>query len=369
MTIEQRVAQTVTTRPVASEVITREESAVHYEPQPIMGIFDRAFDLYKSRALTYIVTVAIILLPMHALLQMVNNFWLAPLSQSVQDASDPEILAQTFQLIGAVLLVGVPDMGIPGILTAIAFFIASTPVTLITSHILLGKPISIRRAFRQSFRLLLRQGTVWLFAGLAFIGGYSLWFLGFSIVISLLLMGAAAIPGSSSAVAGVLVVLLFIVPYFLACFAIARAFILATPLTVLEGKRPTRIVERNTQLIPKQSFRKVWLATACLPVALLGLQMLLITSLASVTTSLHIQPLLNFWIQTAFTALLSLFFQPYAMIFFTLLYYDMAFRRDGLDIRLLAEAAHIPAPSLPNTASPLLSTALSSPPVSRRRKR
>ncbi len=369
MTLERSVSQTLATNPLVSEVVAPDESAAQYEPQSVIGLFDRAFDLYKSHAFAYIVAVAVILIPTHILLQLANNFWLTPLSLSVQDPSDPELLTQTIQLLGATLLVGAPGAGLPGAISAIAFFIASIPVTLMTSRFLLGRAMPARQAFGQSIRLLFRQSVTWTLAGLAFIGGYSLWFLGFSIVLALLFASASSAPGASSTIAGILVILLFVVPYFLACYAIARAFILATPLIVLEGKRPTQALSRNAQLIPKSLFRKVWIATAALPVTLLGLQTLLAYALFSVTTSLHFPPLLAFWGQTAFTALLSLFFQPYAMIFYTLLYYDMTFRRDGLDIRLLAEAAQLPAPRLPNSASPSLSTPLAPPNGLRRRKR
>lgn len=365
---ERSVPQTLAAHPLVSEVVAPDKAAAQYAPQSVMGSFDRAFDLYKRHAIQFISAASVVLIPAHILMQLAHNFWLSPLVQSMQGASEMEQVSSAFQVLGATALVGSPDAGVPGVLAALAFCIASVPVTLTTSRLLLGQPAPPRRSFRVSLRLYIRQGVAWSLAGLTFVGGYALWFALFCIVVFVILAGASAAPGANSALAGVLGVLLFVAPYVLACRAVACAFILAAPLIVIEHKTPVHAATRNAQLIPKPMFRKVWLATAALPIAILGLQGLLISSIASLATSLHVQPLLGFWIQTALSVLLSLFFQPYAMIFFTLLYYDMAFRRDGLDIRLLIESAGLSAPTLPNAASPSLSTPLAPPNGARRTK-
>ncbi len=338
-----------------SPVMLTQDTQADYAPQSVIGLFDGAFDLYKANALRYIVQVAAILIPTHIVLQVVENFWLTPLSQSLSDVEDAASVAHALQLVGAGLLVGVPSVGMPGLLSAFAFLIASIPVTRFTAQLITGQVLSQRTPLTQSIKQLIKQGFLWTSAAFAFIAAYSLIYMGLAMGVAFLFMGTASIQASSSAMAGVLVVLLFVLPYFLSCRVVAAAFVLATPLVILENVPIFLATSRNSQLIPKPVFRKVWLATACLPIALIGFQMLLASSVGAVATGLHLSPLVQFGVQAVFPALLSLFFQPYAMLFFTLLYYDMVYRREGLDIRFLARDAGFAPVQHPNSASPALS--------------
>jgi hypothetical protein len=307
-------------------------------PQTLGGVFDEAFDLYKRHFVTLALIVAVIHLPT----QMILNL----LSYSLRQTLGPEGFRSGSPDVGAVL--GAMFTLFFYFLIAVASLIIATgPIASAISDIYLGRPTSLRRAYRGALKHGLRLLGGWAIVSLVFIGVYFLAALVVGMVVFLLMLALGLMNGAmQNDIGGFAVLLLmlciYILPYLISWAVIARFFIFTTQLIVLEGLSVSEIPARNALLVGKTRFWRTFAAVFFLPIVTFGLQALIQYSTLAALRLLHLPPLPQFLAQTAVGSAVGFFFQPYWMIFLTLLYYDYRVRREGLDVRLLS--AGLPPP-------------------------
>lgn len=310
-------------------------------PQPLSGVFDEAFDIYKRNFVTLASIVAIIFLPLQTLLYALANLWLRPLAAHV---SDNDTLGWTALIFGR-MFVGGPEYALPGVLTILTLIVVSAPLTVALSDIYVGKPPLLRDCYRRAIPRVPRLILAWVLGLFAFFALSSV-----AAIVYLMVLGTLATVYTFShgpapeIVIGIVTYLGMPLPYILGMSIIAYSFSFTTPLIVLENASVGAVPTRNAQLVGRKRFLRCWAACTFLPVLVLGLQAIILVSSASALGALHLPPLLNFMLETSLSAVLVFFLMPYMMIFLTALYYDYRVRREGFDVRVLS--ADMPLPPM-----------------------
>jgi hypothetical protein len=308
-------------------------------PRRIGGVFDLAFDIYRAHFRTLLTTVVVLLLPMQAVLYVLYNTWLKPLSNYADAHSDDAGPALT--LIGGGMLTGVPHFGIPGMLSLLILAVTSAPVAIAIADIYRGSTPYWLDCYRRVFHQIPRVIGGWIIVALAFVT-----VLCFTFVLCFILLICAGILFRNSGrmpdvVAVVLFVLGTVLPYVLGMTLVAFNFCFTTPLIVLENLPITLIPSRNWQLVGKRRALRTWAAIVFLPLVFFTVQGFMLGSISSFLGLLlglfAIPPLYQFTIETTLTILLIAFLQPYLLVFLNVLYFDFRIQREGLDIRLLAD--------------------------------
>ena len=314
-------------------------------PQTISGVFDEAFDLYKRHFSTLALIVGLAYLPVQILSQTLWQFWGQPLFLKVVNASDKDTdFLAILQLILAYSLVGV--------LFFLVLVLVSGPVCVAISEIYLGKTPSVKSAFRQAASSFWRVFGGWLLLVLASIGvGMVMVLIAFFILGIIGLAFGNAMPILLTILT---VIFVFFIPYLAITAVIAQFGCFMVPLVVLERLSLSDVPTRNGQLVGKKRFLRTWGAIFFLPILTYGLQILIGNSLESVMEATHVTGAIQFLCATASNTTISLFLQPYWMIFSTLLYYDYRIRREGFDVRLLSTDMPVMAPSLGAIPAPVM---------------
>jgi hypothetical protein len=345
---ENGVTMTSDTLPAAagpsSQVHQLAETEVPEAPgftlQTIGGIFDEAFDLYKRRFGTLALIVACVFIPTQVLLHAAGNLWLRPLSAATDMANpDPLVLVET-AILG--LLIGAPQSGVPGYISLLTSFMASGPIAVAVASILAGKPISVGSAYRRAVPVFWRLFWMWNLLCLLIFLTFAVVFIGlcvlFVMLVALLTMNginANAIGGPE--VGAAILFLSIAIPYLSSCALASVLFGFAPPLIGLENLTVMGAVERNTRLVPRSLYWRVYLSLTLLPIVTCGLQIAILASASSVVAALKWPAWSDFVVNTSLASLISFFFQPYWMIFVTLLYFDCRVRREGIDVRYMAD--------------------------------
>lgn len=306
----------------------------------ISGIFDRSFDYYKRHVWKLVFVAFIVLVPTAILLSVLESSWLQRLEIRVSGENFEGDVPLLLQYFCALLVVGVPRAGVPGLLSLFAFVVLSVPITQRIARDIFGNDSSPKRRSGRFPTLLLG----WMASGLAF--GAVLSLLGFSaILLFVLLFASISQTGQTSVEVGV--ALLFgvvLVPYFVACAVWARSFALTTPMVVLERCGFWAIPSRCHQLLRGVSSPRLGFAVALLPVLLLGLSGLMVLTVDTLCVEMQLPPVARFWIDNLAVLGMNVLIQPYAVVFFALLYFQSRFRREGLDIRIMAQNVGLSAP-------------------------
>jgi hypothetical protein len=301
------------------------------------GVFDEAFDLYKRHFMTIALIVAVIFIPTQIALHGVSDTYLSPLEKRFEGSGElqPRDFGAAFALLFAYFFVGAPEGGLPGVLSFVALILVSAPVTFAVGEILAGRQTTIRQAYRQTAPLMLRLLGSYMVIALALVAVATMviWFV--SIAFAVVLPSSMAVLPEATII--LIVLGIFLLPY-LACRALmAGCFTFITPLMTLEGLGFGAAVARNTRLVQRRRYFRVWGATTFLPLVILGLRLLILLSVYSALEALRLTPLVAFVLQTTLASIIYFFFEPYGMIVITLLYYDCRFGRDGYDVHVLAE--------------------------------
>jgi phage-related holin len=337
----------------AARVLTTDESALRYAEgelslpetlaaRPLTALFDAAFDVYRRHWASIASIVAVGFVPLQIALHALVNLLLRPWSARIDNIADTsDQLMQALLVALGYLFAGYPQYGVPGILSLLVLLLVSGAVSVAVADALHGEPIRLGRAYARLSRVLFRLAGVWLaaFMGsllLVAVVGYALAFvLGLFAVLF-----ASAVP---EVVGYVLVILIVVCPYAALAAFLARVFLLTTPLIVLEGRTAAEIPTRNGQLLRQAKFWKVWLATMGLPIVVLGLQYLVFAGVNMTVGVVMMNigaesPATAFVRENLLATLIYFCFQPYWMIFLTLLYFDGRVRRDGYDVYRMAQA-------------------------------
>ncbi len=316
-------------------------------PQPLSGVFDEAFDIYKRHFVTLASIVAILFLPLQTLLYALANLWLRPLAAHV---TDNDTLGWTALIFGR-MFVGGPEYALPGVLTILALIVVSAPLTVALSDIYVGKSPVLRDCYRRAMPRAPRLIMAWVLGLFAFFALVSV-----ASFVYLAILGTFATvytyahgPAPEIAISIVTYVGLPL-PYVAGMSIIAYSFSFTTPLIVLEDASVSGVPTRNALLVGKKRFLRCWAACTFLPVLVLGLQAVILASSGSALGALRLPPLINFVLETSLSAILVFFLMPYMMIFLTALYYDYRVRREGFDVRVLS--ADMPLPPVFGAALP-----------------
>jgi hypothetical protein len=310
----------------------QENRAVSQLPQTLGGVFDEAFDLYKRHFSTLAMIVAIALIPTQILLHTIVAIWLRPLAHSLS-GPNPDVDLLLLMRFGY-FLTGDPREGYPGLISLVLPILISGPMSVAVSDIYLRKTPSAWDAYRRARPFLPRLLGGYILIGLAFIAVTAVSFLVLSMVMGVL---ATVVSWLGAEEIGIVFVILMILgPYLLGCALVARDFAFTTPILVLEGAPLSFLSSRNKQLVGPTRFRRTWGALVFLPIVTFGLQFLILQAIVMTLHSFAVPALLQFIVETALGTATAFFFQPFWMIFITLLYYDYRVRREGFDLRVLS---------------------------------
>ncbi len=313
-------------------------------PQPLAGVLDEAFDLYKRHFLALAIIVAVALVPIELFQHAVVGFWIRPLAARASGQSDPDPSSVVVQAIGWFIF-GEPRTGVPGLISLILHVLVSAPIAIAISDVYLGRTPDWRGSWSRARPYLLKNVGAHAFALLAAGAAAAGCLLAVSIVMTVFISAASAVGlGNDASITGI--VLLAAIPYALVAGFLARSFLFLTPLTVLEGLKVSEAMQRNSQLVGQRRFWRSWLAIAGLP---------LLVFLAPATVGWAVENLLGLvrlpgaaaWaVETSLGTATRVLFEPYWVIFLTLLYYDYRVRREGFDVQLVAlmDRAAIRAP-------------------------
>ena len=304
--------------------------------RPITALFDQAFDLYRRHFVRLAMILAVGFVPLQIVLHAIVNLYLRPWSASIEGLNNDDQVTQGLFVVLGYFFTGYPQYGVPGIISLLALLILSAPVAVGVASALHGEPVSVRLAYGRLRRVFFRLVGIWLAAITASIG--IILVSGFIVIMGLgllLIMVAEIMP---EIVVTVYIVGVIAIPYALIAAFIARTFLLASPLIILEGRTVGEVPTRMGQLIQGRKFWKVWAATLGFPLIVLGLRFFVIGGMEATLQAAALPPTLNFVTETLLSTLIYFFFEPFWMIFLTLLYFDGRVRRDGYDIYCMAEA-------------------------------
>lgn len=304
--------------------------------RPITALFDGAFDLYRRHFLKLSMIVAVGFIPLQIVLHAAVNFWLRPWSVKIDNMDANDQLSQALLIVLGYCFTGYPQYGIPGIFSVLALLILSAPVAVGVAAALHGEPVRVRLAYRRLRRVFFRLLGVWTAAITGSIGIVLGSIFVLSIVLSLVALAFASV--APDAVGYVSVFAMIICPYVLVAGFVARIFLLTSPLIILEGRTVGEIPTRNGQLLKKMKFWKVWAATIAFPLIVLGLRFFVLGGMEFALAAFKLPPTINFAVESLLASLIYFFFEPFWMIFLTLLYFDGRIRRDGYDLYKMAES-------------------------------
>ena len=338
--------------PNTAEPRIEDTETTGFTSQTLGGVFDSAFDLYKQNFGVLALIVACVFIPTQVVLHAAGNIWLRPL-MAQYNASNPDfgIGVQIFSL---AVLIGAPQAGIPGYVSLLTSFMACGPVAVAVANILVGRPLSMPTAYRRAVPVLWRLFWTWNLFFLVYV--LVLAMVAILLFIILAIIGASGMTSLGGEELGVVILVLMLVTPYLACCLLGTAmFAFAPPLIALENFTVLGAVERNSQLVAGKFFWRMSIAITLLPVVIFGLQFLMLLSASSVVESLKWPAWAGFVVGTGLSSVISFFFQPYWMIFMTLLYFDCRVRREGLDVRYLADNLPevVPTPTREEVAQPV----------------
>ena len=311
----------------------------------IGGVFDLAFDIYRQHFGVLMTIVAVMLLPMQAVLYLLFNLWLKPLNIYAEAHSD-DAGAGLLLIVGG-LSVGWPAYGVPGLLSLLVLAAASAPAAIAIADIYRSRVPTPADCCRRAFARIPRVLLGWIVAGLAFTAVASVTGVACFLLLALFAVGMQnRIPDVVYTLLGIAVVL---IPLLLGMTLVAFNFSFTAPLIILENTGVTQLPSRCWQLIGKPRALRTWAAIVFLPVVFFTVQMLMLGSISSFLSLFSLFPALRFCVETALITILILFLQPYLLVFLNVLYFDARIQREGLDIHILASAAPPDAP-LPSAA-------------------
>ncbi len=325
-------------------------SADLLHPRTIGGVLDLAFDIYRQHFWPLLTIFAVVFIPVQAILFLLSDYWLRPLFAFVE-ANPQDTGSQMLQVCGALLL-GAPQIGLPGLITFLTLAVTSAPLSAAVADIYRGRTPVWQDCYRRVFSRIPTLIFTWIVMALCFSAILMVSF----ILDFLVAVAVTRVAGQNAILVGIVVLLVAVIsPYLLSMTLTAFCFTFTTPLIVLENLPVTEVPARNWQLVGKARAGRTWIAMVALPIVFLTVQMTMAMSLDRLLELVHMPPVIFFLASTALHILLLLFLQPYVLIFLNVLYFDSRCQRDALDIYMLAE--QLPALRLPVPFADMAGTA------------
>lgn len=305
------------------------------QARSLAGIFDGAFDLYKRYFITIAMIVAVVYIPLQIGLHAVSDIYLLPIAKCIEGKEEFTDVGPILTLGFASLFTGNPGEGVPGFLSFLTLVFVSVPVTVAVAELSVGRSISIREAYLKAAPSQFALLGAWMLIALAMLFILFVGIVVISIVLGITLLNALRFMPEVAVVLFALVATLL--PYCGMCAIFAQFFFFTTPLMVLERLSFSAAISRNTQLVGKNRFLRVWLAAICLPMVVYGLRMLILSAIGGMIETLRLPPFPSFLANTALSSGIHFFFEPYWMLVVTLLYFDSRIAREGYDVQVLSE--------------------------------
>jgi hypothetical protein len=263
-------------------------------PLDIGDVLDETFRMYRRQFVPLVTTMAIVVVPASVLsliVTLATGFSSATISRSIEQRGDPTTLVVAGGLLGVV-----------GIVAGILHVAAVGAATLITSGAVLGQPISVGDAYRQSFR---RFGSL-LLAGIAT-----------GLPIGLLVLTCIGIP---------------------VAFFVGLGWSATFPAIMLEGRGATEGMGRSWGLVRGHRWRLLvcWVLIFVIFYLLVSVPSGLFGFIAGiVAVASGNNPGALALVQAGnilFSAIGQTFFGSVLYITGTILYYDLRIRQEGFDL-------------------------------------
>ena len=300
-------------------------------------IFDEAFELYKTNFRLFAGIVALVQAPGLAVYD-----WLAYMI-GVEPGGTPSAGSETpLNFTGTTALLFFLFVLVWGIVS----LLQNGTLTWAISRRYLGYPVSVIGAYRGILPMLPRILTTTFLLTAILVGIFIVVAFPATIAVGMIAGLAGVAFGNAAVVAGLAVFGVLLVFGLLMGAVVVWLALFVMQIVVLEGQSNTRALQRNVDLVRGSFWRLLGAAAALILVtytltATIESSVLLLLQL-SVFEQAHVPVVWQHVVVSIWTALVSMFLQPYPLIAITLLYYDRRIRREGFDIawlsRMLAPA-------------------------------
>ncbi len=257
----------------------------------------------------------------------------ASLSPAPQTTGGPwwaEVTSQQMELLGSSLLL----LALLALVGAIATTLAAGALAYAVSRLLEGLPVTVRSTYRETLRKVLSLAGIVMLPLVAMVVIVAAW------CTIALVLGAAAGETMATGEGGLaaLLLLIWIVGLVAAVIFISIRWAVATPSVMLEDRRAASALGHSWRLVAGDSWRVLGI------VLLVGIaQTVLVTAVAELGRALF--GLINADLvagavaQTLFSGLGGIIFGPILPIALTVLFYDLAARREGRPMPPMLRAA------------------------------
>ena len=218
--------------------------------------------------------------------------------------------------------------------------IAQAAICLAASRVHLGEQVSFRAAFGAFTS---KAGRL---VGLTFLQGiFAFWPLVIVIFIGVIFATATAVSGTMGTASSQYWLIPLVTLGMIPCMALYTRYVLAFPVTAIEGLSATSAIERSVGLSAGGRWRIFWglIVPAVPPLMIVGGVAALIAHFKAYSPLLAGTPIAVAGINGVITLISSLLFTPYNSIVHTLLYYDQRIRREGYDVEQMMHSAGLNA--------------------------
>ncbi|MGC8668870.1 MAG: hypothetical protein ACP5VE_12225 [Chthonomonadales bacterium] len=301
-------------------------------------IFDEAFELYKTNFRLFAGIVAVVQAPGLAVYDWLTYvIRIEPGVSPGAGRSDQLNFTPTTLMLFFVFV----------LLWWVVSLVQNGTLTLAISRRYLGYPASVGAAYRGILPMLPRILSTTFLLTVILTGLFFVVAIPAALVLGMVTALAGAAFGSVAVAAALATIGVMLVVGLVLGMVMVWFGLFVIQIVVLEGAANTRALQRNMDLV-RGSFWRLFGAAAALVLVSYGVTATIEASLMLLMQVLVFQPaqVPQVWQHVAvsiWTALVSMFLQPYPLIALTLLYYDRRIRKEGFDIawleRMLVPAA------------------------------
>jgi len=313
-------------------------------PQTTTAVFDQSFDLLKSQFVPLMLTVGLVLLPVHLLQHYVAARWLYPLMRlATSHSANPDILKMLTAWTGVALIGDPRHNPIPGLVSLLVPLLVSAPVALCVADVFASRQIDIGQAFQYSLSRVFSIATVALFGLLCCLAvwlcltGALTFVLTFCLGLVAISLGSTMSGILGDVITSVYVITILVTPYVVTCLFYGRTFAFVVPAIVIERMGTLNGVWRSQQLAGSVKYGTTLLIFCLLPLLIMALQYAMIYGCQQALLILHLPTVSQFLADALIVALVTCVLQAYWMVFVARLYYDYRIKRECLDLRIMMD--------------------------------
>ncbi len=306
-------------------------------PQSITSVLDDAFDLLKRYFFVLILPTALLMLPTHLLLTLIQLRWLNPALADLQAQGDNADALTAIYLAIGYIFVGSPTNAIPGLIGLFIPLLASGATCVIVADILAGRQMSVAGSLlalsRRAFSVL-ACSILGMLCTLVVLTGSLIVMIVVAVLLMIALTAVSVVTDGlvPPALGTVIVLVCVVVPYFVTTYFLSRTFLFSVPAAVLEKLDALEAPNRSAQLAKCARAGGI---VSILPFTIILLQIGLSAGINTVIGMSGFSPQMLFVAGSAAAALVSCTVQTYWMVFIARLYFNARMSREALDIRIL----------------------------------